>query len=170
MRRPSRCLLFASALSSPQQLLLQSASSLDSAVVLLFRLVTLFLICQAKSLPRLLHPGVHVSASQLLSLPQWIGKRFVTVNKYLLHQYGTRSDGDKKTLPEVWSDDRYYIQAGVNADLGVEANPLLGMLMERHAVLRFAVCISCRCSSPSRRPAFGSTDTRRPGGLQCMLR
>jgi hypothetical protein len=82
-----------------------------------------------------------VSASQLLSLPQWIGKRFVTVNKYLLHQYGTRSDGDKKTLPEVWSDDRYYIQAGVNADLGVEANPLLGMLMERHAVLRFAVCI-----------------------------
>ena len=64
-------------------------------------------------------------------------KRFVTVNKHVLRQYGTHSDGDEKTIPEVWSDDRYYIQSGVNVELGVEANPLLGMLMDRHAVLRF---------------------------------
>ena len=29
----------------------------------------------------------------------------------------------------------------MNVDLGVEANPLLGMLMDRHAVLRFTVYI-----------------------------
>ena len=68
-----------------------------SAVALLFRLVALFFVKPHHF--RVFSTGVHVSASQLLSLPQWIGKRFVTVNKRLLRQYCTRSDGDEKTLP-----------------------------------------------------------------------
>lgn len=116
-----------------------AALGVMSAVTLLLRLVALFFVKPGRF--RVFSTGVHVSASQLLSLSQWIGKKFVTVNKHVLRQYGTHSDGDEKSIPEVWSEDRYYIQAGVNVELGVEANPLLGMLMDRHAVLRFAVCI-----------------------------
>ena len=116
-----------------------AALGVMSAVTLLLRLVALFFVKPGRF--RVFSTGVHVSASQLLSLPDWIGKKFVTVNKHVLRQYGTHSGGDEKTIPEVWSDDRYYIQSGVNVDLGVEANPLLGILMDRHAVLRFAVLI-----------------------------
>ena len=116
-----------------------AALGVMSAVTLLLRLVALFFVKPGRF--RVFSTGVHVSASQLLSLPDWIGKKFVTVNKHVLRQYGTHSGGDEKTFPEVWSEDRYYIQEGVNVELGVEANPLLGMLMEQHTVLRLAVCV-----------------------------
>eukprot|EP00966_Prymnesium_polylepis_P139259 3217542-Prymnesium_polylepis.1 len=90
---------------------------------------------------RIFHGGARVSASQLLSIPEWVGKTFPCVNKHVQRQYCTRSAGDSKTISDVWNSDRYYLQAGVNADTGIKANPLLTTLMAQHKIIRIAVRI-----------------------------
>eukprot|EP00966_Prymnesium_polylepis_P221468 5123037-Prymnesium_polylepis.2 len=85
--------------------------------------------------------GARVSASRLLTIKGWVGKTFPCVNKHVQREYRVRNAGDEKTIPQVWNSDRYYIQAGVNADTGVGANPLLATLMADHRILRIAVWI-----------------------------
>ena len=88
---------------------------------------------------RTFRSGARVSASQLLSIPQY--KKFPCVNKHVQREYRVRIAGEKKTIAQVWNNDHYYIQAGVNTDMGVEGNPLLAMLMAQHRILRIAVWI-----------------------------
>ena len=83
-------------------------------------------------------------------------KKFPCVNTHLQRNYGTRNGGVERTISEVWNNDAFYIQSGglslrgqqlhrqqlhVDADTGVEANPLLTMLMSQHRWLRMVVGI-----------------------------
>ena len=108
---------------------------LSSAVHLIVRLIGIAL---ASSF-RVFSIGARVSAAQLLSLPEWVGERFTTVNKATLSMYGVRNAGDEKRIDEVWTSDRYYIQAGVKVDAGADANPLLSLVMGRYPLVRLLV-------------------------------
>jgi hypothetical protein len=90
---------------------------------------------------RIFRGGARVTASDLLTIPDWKGKTFTTINKQILREYRTRNAGDSKTIAECWGCDRYYIQAGVKSDTPVEASPLLAMLMARHWILRITVFV-----------------------------
>jgi hypothetical protein len=90
---------------------------------------------------RIFHGGARVSASQLLSIPEWVGKTFPCVNKHVQREYRVRNAGDMMTVRQVWNSDRYYLQAGVNADTGIEANQLLTTLMAQHKIIRIAVWV-----------------------------
>eukprot|EP00966_Prymnesium_polylepis_P054789 1266275-Prymnesium_polylepis.1 len=78
---------------------------------------------------RVFRGGARVTASQLLSIPEWVDKTFPCVNKHVQREYRVRNAGDMMTIRQVWNSDRYYLQAGVNADTRIEANPLLKTLM-----------------------------------------
>ena len=90
---------------------------------------------------RVFRGGARVSASQLLSIPEWVDKAFTCVNKHVQREYRVRNAGDMKTIADVWNSDRYYLQAGVNADTRIEGNPLLKTLMAQHKIIRIAVWI-----------------------------